>query len=251
MIEIIPLAGIGEVGDGADVAALIGDAIEEAGIALCRTDIIVVTQKIVSKAEGRFRKLADVAPGDEAERLSRLVQKDPRVVELVLSESTAVLRSAPNVLITRHRLRLVMANAGIDRSNVGPGGEERVLLLPLDPDASAQRIADGLAMRVEVRPAVIISDSFGRPWRYGVVGVAIGSAGLPSLIDRRGDLDRDGRILEVTQIALADIVATAALLAAGEGAEGIPAVLLRGYAWRGAASPATALVRSLEEDLFQ
>ena len=251
MIEIIPLVGISEVAEGADLAALIGDAIKVAGINLCRTDILVVTQKIVSKAEGRFRNLADVVPGEEAERLSRLVQKDPRLVELVLSESTAVLRSAPNVLITRHRLGLVMANAGIDRSNLGPGGEDKVLLLPLDPDVSARRIGEGIAARAGAMPAVVISDSFGRPWRYGVVGVGIGATGLPSLIDRRGDLDRDGRRLEVTQIALADIVATAALLAAGEGAEGIPAVLVRGYAWEGGASPATALVRSLDEDLFQ
>ena len=159
--------------------------------------------------------------------------KDPRLVELVLSESTGVVRSVPNVLITRHRLGLVMANAGIDRSNTGPGAEEQILLLPNDPDGSARDIAEGLAAYGDVRPAVVISDSFGRPWRYGVVSVGIGASGLPSLIDRRGDLDRDGRRLEVTQIALADIVATAASLAAGEGAESIPAVLIRGLPVQG------------------
>jgi coenzyme F420-0:L-glutamate ligase / coenzyme F420-1:gamma-L-glutamate ligase len=251
LIEIIPLTGIGEVVEGANLAALIGEALDATGITLRSTDILVITQKIVSKAEGRFRNLADVTPGEEAERLARIVDKDPRLVELALCESTAVVRSARDVLITRHRLGLVMANAGIDRSNVGPGGEDRVLLLPLDPDASAQRIAEQLAAHGRTVPAVVISDSFGRPWRYGVTGAGIGASGLPSLIDRRGDLDRDGRKLEVTQIALADIVATAALLATGEGAEGVPAVLMRGLSWEGDASPASTLVRALDEDLFQ
>src|SRR3546814_1541899 len=121
----------------------------------------------------------------------------PRLVELVLSESTAVLRAVPNVLITRHRLGLVMANAGIDRSNIGPGGEDRALLLPRDPDASARRISLYLGERTGITPAVVISDSFGRPWRYGVVSVGIGASGLPSLIDRRGELDRDGRKLAI------------------------------------------------------
>src|SRR3546814_7432501 len=151
----------------------------------------------------------------------------PRLVELVLSESTAVRRDVPKVLITRHRLGLVMANAVIDRSNIGPGGEDRALLLPRDPDASARRISLYLGERTGITPAVVISDSFGRPWRYGVVSVGIGASGLPSLTDRRGELDRDGRKLEVTQIALADMIATAAGLAAGEGAESIPAVLVR------------------------
>lgn len=251
MIEIIPLPGIGEVTPAADLPALLGGALDALGLVLRPDDIMVVTQKIVSKAEGRFVDLATVKPGGEAERIAGVTRKDPRLVELVLAESSAVLRAVPNVLITRHRLGLVMANAGIDRSNIGPGGEDRALLLPVDPDASAARISDGLATRTGVAPAVVISDSFGRPWRHGVVSVAIGAARICALIDRRGDLDRDGRRLEVTQIALADMVATAAGLAAGEGAEGIPAVLVRGYPLQGEPSPATALVRPLAEDLFQ
>lgn len=251
MIEILPLTGIGEVEPGADLPALLEASLRAGGIVLHAGDILVVTQKIISKAEARFVTLSDIVPGEEALRLAAITRKDPRLVELVLAESTAVLRAVPNVLITRHRLGLVMANAGIDRSNLGPGGEERALLLPLDPDGSAQRIAHALRGRTGTQPAVVISDSFGRPWRYGVVSVGIGAAGLPSLIDRRGDLDRDGRTLEVTQIALADMVATAAGLAAGEGAEGIPAVLVRGYAFGGATSPASVLVRPLGEDLFQ
>lgn len=251
MIEIIPLAGIGEVVPGADLPAILADALDAAETGLRAGDIMVVTQKIVSKAEGRFVRLSAVTPGAEALRLAAITGKDPRLVELVLAESSAVLRAVPNVLITRHRLGLVMANAGIDRSNIGPGGADRVLLLPVDPDASAARIAAALGRRTGTVPAVVISDSFGRPWRYGVVSVGIGAAGLPALIDRRGDRDRDGRTLEVTQIALADMVATAAGLATGEGAESIPAVLVRGYPLGGGAAPASVLVRALDEDLFQ
>ena len=246
----MPLGGIGEVLPGSDLPALLAAAMAAPAVVHRSGDILVVTQKIVSKSEGRFVNLADVTPGDEAQRIAQITRKDPRLVELVLSESSAVLRAVPNVLITRHKLGLVVANAGIDRSNIGPGKEERVLLLPVDPDGSAARIAAALAGPDGQGPAVLISDSFGRPWRNGVVSVAIGACGLPSLIDRRGDLDRDGRRLEVTQIALGDMVATAAGLAAGEGAESIPAVLVRGYPVGGPAAPASALVRRPEEDLF-
>ena len=251
MIQIIPLFGLGEVKPGDDLAALLLGALDQSRLALEAGDILVVTQKIVSKAEGRYASLRAVVPGEEAMRLAELTRKDPRLVELVLSESTDVVRSAPNVLITRHRLGLVMANAGIDQSNIGPGEEGRALLLPIDPDRTASQLADALEEARGVRPAIVISDSFGRPWRYGVVSVGIGAAGLPALLDRRGELDRDGRSLEVTQIAVADMVATAAGLVAGEGAEGIPAVLVRGYVVEGEARPATDLVRPQAEDLFR
>ncbi len=251
MIEIIPLAGIGEILPGSDLAELLADALVAASVAPRPDDVLVVTQKIVSKAEGRFVDLASVEPGEEARRLAETTGKDPRLVELVLREATTVVRAVPNVLITRQRAGHVMANSGIDRSNIGGGEAERALLLPVDADASARLLRDRLAIRWVEPPAVLISDSFGRPWRYGVVNVAIGAAGLASLIDRRGELDRDGRRLEVTQIALGDMIATAAGLAMGEGAEGIPAVLVRGVAWSGPDSPAAALVRPLEEDLFQ
>ncbi len=242
---------IGEVEPGAPLALLLGRALTAAEIVLQPNDILVITQKIVSKAEGRFVTLSKIVPGAEAQRIAAITRKDPRLVELVLAESSAVLRAVPNVLITRHHLGLVMANAGIDQSNIGPGDKGRALLLPVDPDASAKAIREALADRTGVAPAVVISDSFGRPWRHGVVSVGIGAAGLPALIDRRGDVDRDGRTLEVTQIALADMVATAAGLAAGEGAESIPAVLVRGYSFDAQHRPATALVRPLAEDLFQ
>lgn len=251
MIQILPLQGIAEISPGSDLAGTLLAALERAGLALQPGDILVVTQKVVSKAEGRYADLADIHPGAHARELARVTNKDPRLVELVLSESSVVVRSAPGVLITRHKLGHVMANAGIDHSNIGPGGGERVLLLPLDPDRSAVLLALEIEARCGIRPAVVISDSFGRPWRQGVVNVAIGVAGLPALADRRGDMDRDGRRLEVTQIAVGDMIATAAGLAAGEGAEGIPAVLLRGYTVAGAARPASDLVRPLAEDLFR
>ena len=245
MIEIHPLKGIGEVRPGDSLNTILADAFHANGLSPQAGDILVVTQKIVSKAEGRFISLADVTPGAEAEQLGALCQKDPRLVELVLQEANGVVRAARHVLITRHRLGHVMANSGIDRSNIGGGHDERALLLPIDPDGTAKSLSQALGI------AIVISDSFGRPWRMGVVAVAIGAYGLPSLIDRRGDMDRDGRVLEVTQIALADMVATAANLATGEGAEGIPAALVRGYPLDGTTRPASDLVRPAAEDLFR
>jgi len=244
-IEIIPLSAIGEVSPGEDLIATLSRAVESAGTQLGLRDVLIVTQKIVSKAEGRSVALADVVPGADALKLADVTRKDARLVELVLQESTDVVRAVPNVLITRHKLGLVMANAGIDRSNIGAGNDERALLLPVDPDASAARISAALGC------PVVISDSFGRPWRMGVVAVGIGAAGLPAIDDRRGLLDRDGRRLEVTQIAVADLLASAAALVMGEGGEGIPAVIVRGYTVAGAARPASDLTRPLAEDLFQ
>ncbi len=214
-------------------------------------DILVVAQKVVSKAEGRFVALAGVMPTPLAETLAVEVAKDAAFVELVLRESSAVVRAAPNVLITRHRLGHVMANAGMDASNIGPAREGHVLLLPEDPDASAERLADGLEARLGVRPAVVISDSFGRPWRMGTVNVAIGVSGLPAVIDQRGQPDRDGRIMKVTQVALADSVAAAAGLIIGEGAEGIPVAIVRGMSFEGIVQNSQPLVRPLDEDLFR
>ena len=245
MISIHPLTGMGEVRPGDDLAGLLREALEQNGLEPRAGDILVVTQKIVSKAEGRFVTMDGVVPSEEALRLAALTHKEPRLVELVLHAAEGVVRAAPHGLITRNRHGQVMANSGIDRSNIGGGIEDRALLLPVDPDASAAALSEELGM------AVVISDSFGRPWRMGVVAVAIGAAGLPALIDRRGDVDRDGRVLEVTQIALGDMVATAANLATGEGAEGIPAALVRGYAFSGDARPAADLVRPAAEDLFR
>jgi coenzyme F420-0:L-glutamate ligase/coenzyme F420-1:gamma-L-glutamate ligase len=249
MIEIHPLAMVGEVEPGSDLVAILSESLVAAGLSVSSADVLVVTQKIVSKAEDRYVALDSVNPSEEALRLAKVTHKDPRLVELVLTESTAVIRAATNVLITRHRCGYVMANAGIDRSNTGSG--DRVLLLPQNADASALRLHQGLGLRFGTRPAVVISDSFGRPWRYGVVNVALGASGLPSLIDKRGTPDRDGRSLEVTQIAFADMLASAAGLAMGEGAESIPAALIRGAIYPAGSLPASALLRPLSEDLFQ
>lgn len=251
MIQLHPLADIGEVQRGDDLSAMLARGLDAAGLLPRRQDVLVVTQKIVSKAEGRFVDLATVAPGPRALELAAITRKDPRIVELALSESVAVVRAVPHVLIMRHRTGHVMANAGIDRSNLGPGGGERALLLPLDSDASAGRLREDLRRWWPEPPAVLISDSFGRPWRYGVTNVALGASGLPALVDRRGAPDRDGRPLEVTQIALGDMIAAASGLVTGEGAEGVPAALIRGLRWDDADAPAAALVRPLSEDLFQ
>ena len=231
-ITILPVTGLGEIAARTDLPGLLAGAVEaQAG------DVLVVTQKIVSKAEGRCVDLATIDPGEAATALAAETGKDPRLVELILRESTAIVRQAKGVLITRHRLGLVMANAGIDASNLGPGGEDRVLLLPTDPDASAERIAAALGI------GVVVSDSFGRPWRHGVTNVAIGCAGLPALDDQRGHTDRDGREMRVTQVAYGDLIASAAGLAMGEGAQGVPAVLVRGLDLPDRAIPASALIR--------
>jgi coenzyme F420-0:L-glutamate ligase/coenzyme F420-1:gamma-L-glutamate ligase len=251
VIELHPLSAIGEVVPGDDLARLLAAAVNAAGLALLPNDVLMVTQKIVSKAEGRFVELASITPSPRALELAEITRKDARFVELVLTESTAVVRAAPDILITRHRSGHIMANAGIDRSNLGPEGNDRALLLPADADASAQRLRTALREYWPQPPAVLISDSFGRPWRLGVTNVAIGASGLPALVDRRGETDRNGRRLEVTQVGLGDMIASAGGLVTGEGAEGVPAVLVRGLRWSADDRPASALVRPVAEDLFR
>jgi len=213
---------------------------------------LVVAQKVVSKAEGRLVYLEEVEPSVRAREIALATGKNATLVELVLRESTDVLRMAPNTLITRHRLGYVVANAGIDQSNVRHlGGRETCLLLPVDPQASAQRLREQLATTFDPPPAVIVSDSFGRPWRRGVVNVALGSSGLPALVDRRGEEDRYGRRLNVTEVAVADALAAAAGLVMGEAAEGTPIVLITGIMWTAPECGALDLIRPLEQDLFR
>lgn len=250
-LTILPIIGLPEIRPESDLAEIFSVALDAFPPLDGNADVLVVTQKVVSKADGRFVNLDGVIPGSEARRLADVVRKDPRFVEVVLSESASVVRAAPHVLITRHRSGHVMANAGIDRSNLGDGREDQVLLLPVDPDASAERLRSQIETRRGIAPAVLISDSFGRPWRNGVTNFAIGAAAVPSLIDRRGTSDRNGRALEVTQIGFADLIACAAGLAMGEGDEGIPAVLVRGLSLSLPINPASALIRPVAEDLFQ
>jgi coenzyme F420-0:L-glutamate ligase/coenzyme F420-1:gamma-L-glutamate ligase len=251
-VELLAVPGLPMIKAGDDLATLITDGLARAGLPPRAQDVVVIAQKIVSKAEGRTVELASVTPSPEAKKLAGEVQKDPRLVELILSESVRVVRSRPNVLIVEHRLGFVMANAGIDQSNVGPtDGVERALLLPLDPDASAERLRTELSDLHGVPIAVLIIDSFGRAWRRGTAGVAIGAAGLPALLDLRGNPDLFGRALQVSISGFADEIASAASLVMGQGDEAQPVVVVRGLSWRAPANPARELVRPASEDLFR
>jgi coenzyme F420-0:L-glutamate ligase / coenzyme F420-1:gamma-L-glutamate ligase len=251
-VEILAVPGIPLVRRDDDLVALIGDGLERGDIVPLAGDVFVVTQKIVSKAEGRMVDLATVEPSGQAIELAGKVQKDPRLVELILSESVRVVRARPGILIVEHRLGFVMANAGIDQSNVGsPDDPQRALLLPVDPDGTAARLRERLSQRFGVPVAVIISDSFGRAWRRGTCGVAIGAAGLPSLMDLRGSPDLFGRELQVSITGHADEIAAAASLVMGQGAEGQPVVVVRGLTWSGSDNAASELVRPAEEDMFR
>jgi coenzyme F420-0:L-glutamate ligase/coenzyme F420-1:gamma-L-glutamate ligase len=251
-VEIFAVPGIPLVRKDDDLPALIGEGLARAGIVPRGGDVLVLAQKIVSKAEGRMVELASVKPSAEAIALAEKVQKDPRLVELILSESVRVVRSRPNVLIVEHRLGFVMANAGIDQSNVAsPDGPQQALLLPVDPDGSAEKLKARLSQKYGVPVAVIINDSFGRAWRRGTCGVAIGAAGLPSLMDLRGSPDLFGRALQVSITGHADEIAAAASLVMGQGAEGQPVVIVRGLTWSGADNGASELVRPANEDMFR
>ena len=247
-VEVIALGGIGEIEPGTDLASTIADASAASGVELRDDDVLVVTQKIVSKAEGRLVDLATVEPSGLARDWAARWNKDPRQVELVLRESAAIIRMAPGgLIISRTRHGFVCANAGVDVSNVGGG--DIAALLPEQPDDSARGIRDGLRDRSGVAPAVIISDSFGRAWRNGIVNVAIGSAGIESLVDLRGEPDAAGRPMRATIIAVADQLASAADLAGGK-ADQLPVVVVRGFAWRPSESGAAVLIMEPERDLF-
>ncbi|MGH7056874.1 MAG: coenzyme F420-0:L-glutamate ligase [Acetobacteraceae bacterium] len=240
------------VGTGDDLAALLTRALIEQNIPPEAGDVLVVTQKIVSKAEGRLRRLDAVAVSRRAEELAATVNKDARVVELILSEARRAVRAVPDVLIVEHRLGYILANAGIDQSNVGPDGDTTALLLPEDPDASCRRLRAALTERFGVAVAVLMNDSFGRPWRNGVAGTCIGAAGVEVLRDCRGVPDLFGRPLRHTDVAIGDEIAAAASLLMGQASESIPAVLIRGLAVRASASQtARTLLRPAERDLFR
>lgn len=248
-LRVLALRGLPEVEPGDDLGALLAERVRGIDPPLGRFDVLVVAQKIVSKAEDRFLDLGSLQPSTRARELAAVTGKDPRLVEAILAESSEVLRAKPGVIVVRHRLGYVMAQAGVDRSNVG--GADRVLLLPYAPDESAARLRAALARLLGVAPGVIVSDSFGRPWRLGTTNVAVGAAGVPALWNRRGERDRDGRALETTEVAWADAVAAAAGLAMGEAAEGIPCVLVRGLSWSAPEVPAQRLLRPVEDDLFR
>jgi coenzyme F420-0:L-glutamate ligase/coenzyme F420-1:gamma-L-glutamate ligase len=251
-LEVTALNGLPLIKAGDDLVELIASSLKRDGVEPRAQDVLVVAQKIVSKAEDRMIDLATVKPAAQAIALAADVDKDPRLVEVILSESVRVVRARRNVLIVEHRLGFIMANAGVDQSNVGPAdGVQRVLLLPEHPDRSAEVLRRGLAAATGIDLAVVINDSFGRAWRQGTAGVAIGVAGLPALIDLRGRPDLFGRTLEVSVIGFADEVAAAASLVMGQADERAPVVLIRGLRWSAPASTAASIVRAPNEDLFR
>ena len=248
---IQPLEGFPMVAAGDDLPGQILHCASGNGLTLVDGDIVAIAQKVVSKAEGRQIPLADVTAGPQATELALETDKDPRLVQLILDESTEVLRKKPGVLIMRHRLGIVGAHAGVDQSNIEHGDDEHALLLPVDPDVSAARIRAAILERTGTNVGVIITDSSNRPWRMGTVGSAIGCAGITVLDDHRGGTDLYGRELKVTLINRADALATAATLAMGETTERIPVALIRGLRPEDSDQTAAMINRPLDEDLFR
>jgi len=249
-VRISAVPGLPLVRAGDDLAQVVGDALAR-NEPPADGDVVVVAQKIVSKAEGRMVRLADVRPDEEDARLAEASGKDPAVAALIRAEAEELMRVRPGVIVVRHRLGPVLANAGIDASNVAPGEEGAVLLWPVDPDSSARRLRLALEERFGVRLAVIVSDSLGRAWRLGTTGSAIGASGIRPLRDRRGETDLFGRELQATVIGLADEIAGAASLVMGEGAEGLPVALVRGATFeRDEEVGIGPILRPMAEDLF-
>ena len=250
-LSLTALDGLPLITPGDDLGALLAAGLRCTQLVPEDGDILVIAQKVVSKAEGRLVDLATVTPSPRAVELAAEVRKDPRLVEVILSESTEVVRHRQDVLIVAHRLGFVVANAGVDQSNVGPDGSEWALLLPCAPDRSAAALKARLDEDFGIDLGIIINDSFGRPWRNGVVSVALGAAGVPALWNLVGVPDLFGRKMRTTEVAIADQVASAAALLMGESAECRPAVHVRGIVCDADPVPASALVRSRAMDLFR
>ncbi|MGB7283625.1 MAG: coenzyme F420-0:L-glutamate ligase [Candidatus Acidiferrum sp.] len=247
LISLFAIPGLPEIRKGHDLAKLIALAARRAKIAFEDGDIFIVAQKIISKAEGRVRRLSKIRPSSQAIALAKKLSNDPRFVEVVLGEARRIVRSERVLIVETHH-GFVCANAGVDHSNVP--GDDFVTLLPKDPDGSARRLAASLRKQTGKRVAVIISDTFGRPWRLGLVNVAIGASGVPALIDLRGARDRDRKLLRATVLAVADELAAAAGLLMEKSA-GTPVVVVRGYHYGFVDDPAIRIVRPAAEDLFR
>jgi len=252
-LKLTPLAGIPIVKPGDDLADLIISTLQQTGMHLEGGDILVIAQKIVSKSEDRFVDLATVSPSGAALELAKEINKDARLLELILRESKAVLRFRPGTIIVEHKLGFICANAGIDHSNVSKefNSDQWVLLLPENPDRSAALIRDKLQAWCSQQIGVMIIDSHGRAWRLGTVGIAIGFSGLPGLVDLRGDPDLFGRTLQVTQVGAADELAAAASLIMGQAAEGTPIVHVRGFPYALREGSLEELIRPEEDDMFR
>ena len=251
-LTLTAVPGMPLVNSECDVVDLILGALASNNLVLQAGDVLVVAQKIVSKSESRMVRLEDVNPSDEAIELAQKTAKDPRLIELILSESTEVLRAVEELIIVAHKLGIVLANAGIDASNVAPPSDvEQVLLLPRDPDRSAQDYHERIKQRTGVSVGIIINDSVGRAWRLGPTSLVIGVAGVTALEDHRGKPDRFGGSLKVSEEAVADELASAASLLQGQAAEKSPVVLIRGFVSGSDRQPAASLVRPVDQDLFR
>ena len=251
-VVLTAVSGIPLIEPGDDLGAILIDSLRRSGIAPRDSDVLIIAQKVVSKAEGRYIDLRAVVPSARAVEIAAIVRKDPRIVEVILAESVEVVRLAEGVLIVVHRLGFIMANAGVDQSNIAhPEGGERVLLLPANPDASCALLKARLDQVFGADLGIVINDSFGRPWRNGVVGVALGAAGLPSLLSLIGAPDLFGRAMRVTEVGLADEIAAAASMLMGQTDDALPLVHVRGLAWDAPARNAAALLRPKEQDLFR
>ena len=250
-LRVVPLHGMPLITAGDDLAQIIFECIAQSDIELQDDDIIVVAQKIVSKAEGRQVNLDSIVPSAQSETLATEVEKDPRLVELILEESQEVVRKKPGVLITCHKLGHVVAHAGVDQSNIDHGTGAHALPLPENPDLSAEILCERLREQIGLNLGVIISDSTNRPFRLGTIGIAIGAANTCVLDDHRGGCDLYGRELKVTMINRADSIATAATLVMGETAERVPVAVVRGLDHKGQSQTAALANRPVEEDLFR
>lgn len=253
-LQITPLQGIPLIRQGDDLADVILKSLDQTGIKLQPNDILVLAQKIVSKAEGRLIDLEEITPGSEALKLAEQTGKDPRLAELILRESNEVVRTRPGVTIVEHKLGFICANAGIDQSNVEGNRDEkplRALLLPKDPDASAKKLRDEIQRRSSINTGVMIIDSHGRAWRNGTVGICIGLSGLPAVMDERGWKDLFGYTLKITVVAVADELAAAASLMMGQAAEGTPAVHVRGFPYPLGEGALHDLIRPKAQDMFR
>ncbi|PYT53478.1 MAG: coenzyme F420-0:L-glutamate ligase [Acidobacteria bacterium] len=246
-VRLLRLRGLPEIHRGDDLSEQIANAATKARMQFENGDVLVIAQKVISKAEGAVVKLGSIVPSPQAQAIAERQKKDPRLVEVILNESKRLVRTDP-VLIAETRHGYVCANAGVDHSNIP--GDDVVSLLPRDPDRSAKNLAAALRKRTGKRMAVIISDTFGRPWRLGLTNVAIGASGVPVLHDLRGTRDREGKPLTATILAVADELAAAAGLLMGK-SEGFPVVVIRGYCYKPAAEPATSIIRPASEDLFR
>ena len=254
ILDQLTLSGLPDiplVETGDDLAGLIVESMGRLETTPSEGDILVVAQKIVSKSEGREVHLKNITPSAAAYDLSQVVDKDPRLVEVILGESNEVVQHRPGLIIVENKHGVVLANAGIDMSNVGQGGDDVVLLLPLDPDESAARLRKELRKQTGVNVGVIINDSLGRAFRNGTSGVALGVSGLPGVADLSGALDLFGRALQATQVAVADELAAAASLLMGQADEGRPVVLVRGFTSEFPEGTSKQLTRKKEEDLFR